>query len=108
MLARVELAALDHNANSGREKASVKKPNYVIAQEGNLQYRTAFSKQTKQWIVKPIYKAKSNDYVKPMMEATVQRKLNGEAGKPQILRILIQCQHLRNMTWLPNTGLALM
>ena len=54
MLARVELAALDHNANVGREQARIKKPNSVSAQEGDLQYRTAFSKQTKQWVVKPI------------------------------------------------------
>ena len=59
MLTRVELAALDHNTNVGRGQARVKKPTSVSAQEGDLQYHTAFSKQTKQWVAKPIFNAKS-------------------------------------------------
>ena len=82
MTARLELAALDHNANVGREQAKIKKANTASAEVGDLRYRTAYSKQTKQWVAKPIYIAKNYDYLEPIMEAVVQRKMVGETGKP--------------------------
>ena len=80
MLARTELAALDHNSNVGRCQARVRKPNAQSTEEGDLKYHCAFSKQTKQWVAKPIHTEKKYDYIKPMMEAAIQQELSGEEG----------------------------
>ncbi|XP_049897486.1 uncharacterized protein LOC126388445 [Epinephelus moara] len=47
MRARTQLAILDHNANIGRAQATTK--------EGQPRYRYCYSKQSAQWVAKPIY-----------------------------------------------------
>ncbi|KAK2177520.1 hypothetical protein NP493_584g00011 [Ridgeia piscesae] len=99
MLARTALAALDHNSNVGRSQARVRKPNAQSTEEGDLMYRCAFSKQTKQWVAKPIYTEKKYDYIKPMMEAAVQRKLSGEEGPTYTPAVpnIAPCLHQQNV-----------
>ena len=69
MIARTQLAALDHNNNVHRSQATT-------AQE-ERRYRVVFPKAKKSWITKPIMEAKSYQYVDGMLAAVVeQRKSN--------------------------------
>jgi hypothetical protein len=52
MIARTELAVLDHNHNIGRAQATTK--------EGLLRYDVVFPKRTKEWVGKPISEPKSH------------------------------------------------
>lgn len=47
MRARTQLAILDHNASVGRAQATTK--------EGQPRYRYCYSKQSAQWVAKPMY-----------------------------------------------------
>ncbi|ESO94791.1 hypothetical protein LOTGIDRAFT_161042 [Lottia gigantea] len=49
MMARTQLAALDHNHNVDRE---------IVLEDSKPKYRPAYSKKGKQWVVKPIYESK--------------------------------------------------
>ena len=70
MVARTQLAALDHNANTGRQQATVSRG----ANQGELQYKVVFPKNTKEWVAKPIFEKTTNYHLKPMLNAIVERK----------------------------------
>ena len=70
MVARTQLAALDHNANTGRQQATVSRG----ANQGELQYKVVFPKNTKEWVAKPIFEKTSNYHLKPMLDTIVERK----------------------------------
>ena len=71
MVARTQLAALDHNANNGRQQATVTRG----ANQGELQYKLVFPKHTKEWVAKPIIMEKpSRDYLNPILDTIVDRK----------------------------------
>ena len=70
MVARTQLAALDHNANTGRQQATVTRG----ANQGELQYKLVFPKNTKEWVAKPIMEKTSRDYLNPILDAIVDRK----------------------------------
>ena len=70
MVARSQLAALHHNANTHRDQArSTKGEN-----EGELRYKIVFPKRTKEWVAKPIKENISKDYLRPILDAVVARK----------------------------------
>ena len=70
MVACTQLAALDHNANTGRQQATVTRgPNH-----GELQYKLVFPKHTKEWVAKPIMEKTSREYLHPILDAIVERK----------------------------------
>ena len=48
MVARTQLAILDHNANVGRKQAEIKKG----ASQGEKRYKIACGKQRKNWVAK--------------------------------------------------------
>jgi len=50
MVARTQPAALDHNANTGRQQATVPRG----ANQGELQYNLVFPKHTNEQVAKPI------------------------------------------------------
>ncbi|CAH3031883.1 unnamed protein product, partial [Pocillopora meandrina] len=55
MVARTQLAALDHNANTGRQQATVSRgANQGAAIQGSV------SKNTKEWVAKPIFEKTTN------------------------------------------------
>lgn len=58
MLARAQLAVMDHDANNGRKQATVKKPRKGSSEKGALRYKYAYSKATKAWIVRKVPEAK--------------------------------------------------
>lgn len=68
MVARMQLAALDHNANTGREHATASKGE----NEGELRYKVVFPKRTKEWIAKPVME--KWDHLRPMLDAITERK----------------------------------
>jgi len=70
MVARTQLAALDHNANTGRQQATVTRG----ANQGELQYKLVFPKNTKEWVAKPKMEKTSRDYLNPILDAIVDRK----------------------------------
>ena len=87
MVARTQLAALDHNANTGRQQATVSRGE----NEGELRYKVVFPKQTKEWVAKPIME-KTREHLKPILDSIVARKLQDAADPsatltaPHILR----------------------
>ena len=64
MVARTQLAALDHNFNVDRKQAVVTKG----AQQGEKRYNVVCPKQRNNWVAKPIKEKKSYSYVNAMME----------------------------------------
>ena len=66
MVARTQLAILDHNHNTGRKHAVVKRgPN-----KGSLKYKVVFPKGRNRWVAKPILEDKSYSFVADLMAAT--------------------------------------
>ncbi|XP_070580808.1 uncharacterized protein [Ptychodera flava] len=73
MVARAQLAALDHNANSGRNHASITNGD----RQGEHRYRTVFPKNRKAWVAKPIKEKKSYCHVSEMMSDVIGRRRSG-------------------------------
>ena len=70
MIARSQLAVLDFNSGVSVEQAKTKL--------GELRYKQSFSKVTKSWCVKKIASEKSRDYLKDLLDVTVDMKLSGD------------------------------
>ena len=77
MVARTQLAALDHNANTGRQQARVSQG----GNEGELRYKIVFSKRTKEWVAKPIMEKTTREHLKPIVDAIVERKMQNAAER---------------------------
>lgn len=75
MIARLRLAALDHNYNTGRGFATVKEPRAGSSAKGDVQYKKVFTKLQKEWVVKPVFEAKSYQFAKDMIVGVVKRKV---------------------------------
>lgn len=67
MVARTQLAVMDHNANVNRSQAEVKKGE----SKGDKRFKVVCSKQRKNWVPKEIKSPKSNDYVQGMMKDVI-------------------------------------
>ena len=74
MLARTQLAALDHNHNTGRGQATTS--------SGEMRYNMVFPKPIKIWVAKPIAESKSYGYLQGILKAV----LNKRQQNPQPLR----------------------
>jgi len=70
MVARTQLAAIDHNANTGREQARASKG----ANANELRYKLVFPKRTKEWVAKPVKENTTRDHVRPILDRIVTRK----------------------------------
>ncbi|RMX47325.1 hypothetical protein pdam_00021015, partial [Pocillopora damicornis] len=68
MVARTQLAALDHNANTGRQQATV----------------------SREWVAKPVFEKTTNYHLKPMLNAIVERK----CLKPQERSATVAAPHI--------------
>ena len=86
MVARTQLTALDHNIDTGRKQATATKG----ANQGELQYKLVFPKHTKEWVAKPVLEKKSNDHLKPMLDAIIDRKKQ----KPQERSATLTATHI--------------
>ena len=67
MVARTQLATLDHNANTTRSQAEVKNG----ACQGEKRYKLVCSKQRKNWFVKEIKTSKTYSYIEGMMDDVI-------------------------------------
>ena len=70
MIARCQLAALDHNAGASLPQATTKM--------GVARWNVAFPKHSKNWVVKPIKAAKSKTHVFAMVDRVVHVVTEGE------------------------------
>lgn len=70
MIARAQLAALDHNHNCSRKQAVVKHGSAL----GSLRYNLVFPKVRKTWMAKPIKEEKSYGHLDALMESILQQK----------------------------------
>ena len=75
MVARTQLAALDNNANTGRNQAHIKEGERA----GEARYKLCFPKANKRWVVKPISEKKSFDYLAGLLSEVVKRVELGNA-----------------------------
>ena len=66
MIARTQLAALHHNANTGRDQATTS--------TGELRFKVVFPKRTKDWVAKPIREKAKKDHLGALLDAIVARK----------------------------------
>ncbi|XP_063062373.1 uncharacterized protein LOC134455281 [Engraulis encrasicolus] len=66
MLARTQLAVMDHNANIGKEQAKTK--------EGQPRFACAYSKASRQWTARPVYERGEQPFRKNMMEDTLRMR----------------------------------
>ena len=99
MVARTQLAALDHNGNTGREQATSSKG----ASEGELRYKVVYPKRSKEWIAKPVMEKTTRDHLKPMLDAIIQRKQQD----PEERSATLKAPHiLRNIAATPRPGKA--
>ena len=104
MVARTQLAALDHNANTGRQQATVTRG----ANQGELQYKLVFPKHTKEWVAKPIMEKTSRNYLNPILDAIVDRKRQKPRERsatltaPQFLKISLANLGLPEQMLLPS------
>ena len=71
MVAPSQQAALDHNANTSRNHATVS--------SGDLHYKVVFPKRSKEWVAKATKQKTKRDHLQPVLDAIVKRK-NQEAA----------------------------
>lgn len=111
MVARTQLTALDHNANTGRQQATATRGE----NQGDLQYKIVFPKHTKEWVAKPAMEKTNRDHCKPMLDSIIERKKQKPcersatlqtpvnipkniAGKPRPPRAEVIAQHTSRFT----------
>ena len=94
MLARSQLAALDHNSSTKREQA--------IAPTGDKRYRYVFHKGMKDWLVKPVYIKKEKPHNPEMLHAVLETRARGDKPEEIIVPVLP-----RNIAPIPRPAKAL-
>lgn len=70
-----QLAALDNNANAERPQALVQSGEHA----GEKRYKACFPKAHKRWVVKPISKQKSYQYLSALLAQVLERCQAGNA-----------------------------
>ncbi|TDH00921.1 hypothetical protein EPR50_G00174910 [Perca flavescens] len=66
MRARTQLAIIDHNNNIGRPLATT--------QQGQPKHKVVYSRQTQQWVAKPMYGRTTQDFRNDLMERVWRRR----------------------------------
>lgn len=66
MMARTALAVIDHNMSRNRPQATNKK--------GEKMFRVTYPKASSEWVAKPVYEAKTYDWIYAMLRRVVQEK----------------------------------
>ena len=77
MVARSQLAALDHNTNTSRNHATVSSGE----KKGELRYKVVYPKRSKEWVAKAIMQKTKSDHLQPISDATVKRKNQDAADR---------------------------
>ncbi|KAL1276201.1 hypothetical protein QQF64_035824 [Cirrhinus molitorella] len=68
MVARTQLAILDHNENVGRQQAKTS--------SGTLRYNVVFPKHTKEWVAKKIYEKTTQNFRQTLLGKVLKRRLD--------------------------------
>lgn len=76
MIARTQLAILDHNTNVNRNQAK--------DANGNLRYRVVFPKRTKDWIAKPIREEKSHTWREEILRIAPTKPPQNNEHRPNL------------------------
>lgn len=76
MVARTQLAILDHNSNVGRQQATT--------EDGSLQFSLEFKKAQGQWRVRKVFTPSSQDFKKNLVSRVLECRLNGEVPDVRI------------------------
>ena len=76
MLARSQLAIMDHNHNVNRNQVITSKPS-ARGKQGEQQFRFAFSKATKEWQAKPVKERKSYEFIHQLMTDAIEMRRSG-------------------------------
>ena len=82
MVARTQLAVLDHNSNVHRQQA--------VIQKGEKRYNVICLKQRNNWVAKPIKEPKSYEYINSMMKDVLKIKV----GKRMKYQPVAQAQNI--------------
>ena len=81
MVARLELAALDNNANVGRQQATVTVSSASSEAVGTPRDQVVYSKESKKVTRRVLYEAKSYDFVNDLMVDVIDRKEQQRKGE---------------------------
>ncbi|KAK7157007.1 hypothetical protein R3I94_006918 [Phoxinus phoxinus] len=68
MLARTQLAVLDHNENVNRHQASTK--------TGTPRFNVVFPKHSKQWVARKLYESTSQNFRVELVRRVLQRRMD--------------------------------
>jgi hypothetical protein len=74
MMARTQLAALDHNANVGRAQATVGKSFKGTADVGEKRFRTEYKKRTGSWVARVEYQPTNHNRIDALMARVLEVK----------------------------------
>lgn len=77
MLARTQLAVMDHNLNTDRELA--------LTRDGRKRFKVVHTKSQKEWVAKPVYQEKDFGYIDDVLKEVLEWK----ARKNTPLRIAV-------------------
>ena len=77
MLARSQLVIMDHNHNVNRNQVITSKPSAQGKEEGEQQFRFAFSKATKEWQAKALKESKSYEFIYQLMTDATEKRRSG-------------------------------
>lgn len=91
-----QLAALDHNANTSRNHVTVS----TRENKGELYYKVVFTKQSKEWVAKPVMEKTTRGHLQPVLDAIVERKNRDAADRNTTLTAPHITQHCQG----PSTG----
>ncbi len=86
MVARTQLAVLDHNSNVHRKQAVIQKGE----KKGERRYNVVCPKQRNKWVAKPIKEPKSYEYINSMMKDVLKIK----EGKKMKYKPVAQAQNI--------------
>ncbi|XP_056425796.1 uncharacterized protein LOC130367402 [Hyla sarda] len=76
MVARTQLAAMDHNNNVGRIRAVVRKATDAGEPMGTVRHRYEYSKARRAWVVKPVYEPTCQDFLFEVMTEIIEMVRN--------------------------------
>ncbi|XP_063074114.1 uncharacterized protein LOC134464652 isoform X2 [Engraulis encrasicolus] len=100
MRARTQLAIMDHNENVGRQQATTK--------EGDLRWQFSFSRQSADWVTKPIYTKTTQNFRKDIMDSVLEMRDNPSIDYTQRNKAPHRKRLLHNIATVPRPEKAVL
>ena len=76
MVARTQLAVIDHNSNTARKQATIVKG----SKKGEKKYKVVFPKGKKKWVAKPVMARRSFTFIQNLMEDVLSFNNDGQGN----------------------------